>query len=102
VEGFLPIGSDQYLDPDHSFGVVRAKIIVERPSSVDETALFVVDPRNGDAPGFLGRKLLRRMGTALLSFVPGVLSQASKNGGVLLPDEFDLCPPKVLTYSWRC
>jgi MoxR-like ATPase len=45
----------------------------------------------------LGRKLLRRHGTALISFVPGVLSQAYKDGRVLLLDEFDLCPPKVLS-----
>jgi MoxR-like ATPase len=44
----------------------------------------------------LGRKLLRRSGTALLSFVPGVLSQAYRDGRVLLLDEFDLCSPKVL------
>jgi hypothetical protein len=51
VEGFLPIGwSDEYLDPDYSFGVVRAEIIVELPSSVDGAALSVVDPRNRDAP----------------------------------------------------
>jgi MoxR-like ATPase len=44
----------------------------------------------------LGRKLLKRRGTAFLSFVPGVLSQAYKEGRVLLLDEFDLFPPKVL------
>jgi MoxR-like ATPase len=36
---------------------------------------------------------------ALLSLVPGVLSQAYKNGGVLPLDELDLCPPEVLTYT---
>jgi MoxR-like ATPase len=45
----------------------------------------------------LGRKLLRRQGTALLKFVPGVLTRAYHKGRVLLLDEFDLCPPKVLS-----
>jgi hypothetical protein len=45
----------------------------------------------------LGRKLFRRHGTTLLKFVPGVLTRAYHKGRVLLLDEFDLCPPKVLS-----
>ncbi|KAA6394275.1 MAG: putative Midasin, partial [Streblomastix strix] len=45
----------------------------------------------------LGRKMLRRRGTSMLSYVPGVLSKAYETGRVLLLDEFDLCPPKVLS-----
>ncbi|KAA6398498.1 MAG: putative dynein heavy chain [Streblomastix strix] len=45
----------------------------------------------------LGRKMLRRKGTSMLSYVPGVLAEAYGKGRVLLLDEFDLCPPKVLS-----
>ncbi|KAA6368408.1 MAG: hypothetical protein EZS28_036065, partial [Streblomastix strix] len=45
----------------------------------------------------LGRKMLRRRGTSMLSYVPGVLAEAYEKGRVLLLDEFDLCPPKVLS-----
>ncbi|KAA6379758.1 MAG: hypothetical protein EZS28_024715 [Streblomastix strix] len=46
---------------------------------------------------FLGRKMLRRKGTSMLSYVPGVLAEAYEKGRVLLLDEYDLCPPKVLS-----
>ncbi|KAA6366094.1 MAG: hypothetical protein EZS28_038379, partial [Streblomastix strix] len=45
----------------------------------------------------LGRKILRWRGTSMLTYVPGVLADAYKSGRVLLLDEFDLCPPKVLS-----
>ncbi|KAA6379601.1 MAG: hypothetical protein EZS28_024872, partial [Streblomastix strix] len=45
----------------------------------------------------LGRKMLRRKGTSMLSYVPGVLAEAYEKGRVLLLDEFDLCPPKVIS-----
>jgi midasin (ATPase involved in ribosome maturation) len=45
----------------------------------------------------LGRKMLRRRGSALLSFVPGVLTDAYTKGYVLILDEFDLATPRVLT-----
>jgi MoxR-like ATPase len=44
----------------------------------------------------LGRKLLRQSWTALLTFIPGVLTHAYTTGRVLLLDEFDLCSPKIL------
>ncbi|KAA6370672.1 MAG: hypothetical protein EZS28_033802, partial [Streblomastix strix] len=45
----------------------------------------------------IGRKMLRRKGTSMLSYVPGVLAEAYEKGRVLLLDEFDLCPPKVIS-----
>jgi midasin (ATPase involved in ribosome maturation) len=45
----------------------------------------------------LGRKMLRRSGGALLSFIPGVLTDAYVKGYVLILDEFDLATPRVLT-----
>jgi midasin (ATPase involved in ribosome maturation) len=41
--------------------------------------------------------MLRRKGGALLSFVPGVLTDAYVKGYVLILDEFDLATPRVLT-----
>ncbi|KAA6403417.1 MAG: hypothetical protein EZS28_001045, partial [Streblomastix strix] len=45
----------------------------------------------------LGRKMLRRKGTSMLSYVPGVLAEAYEKGRVLLLTGFDLCPPKVIS-----
>jgi midasin (ATPase involved in ribosome maturation) len=45
----------------------------------------------------LGRKMLHRSGGALLSFVPGVLTDAYVKGYVLILDGFDLATPRVLT-----
>jgi hypothetical protein len=45
----------------------------------------------------LGQKMLRRSGGALLSFVPGVLTDAYVKGYVLILEGFDLATPRVLT-----
>ncbi|KAA6368660.1 MAG: hypothetical protein EZS28_035813, partial [Streblomastix strix] len=45
----------------------------------------------------IGRKMLIRKGTSMLSYVPGVLTIAYKTGRVLILDEFDLCPLNVLS-----
>ncbi|KAA6396296.1 MAG: hypothetical protein EZS28_008170, partial [Streblomastix strix] len=45
----------------------------------------------------LGRKILQRKGISILSYVTGVLAEAYEKGRVLLLDEFDLCPPKVIS-----
>ncbi|KAA6377565.1 MAG: hypothetical protein EZS28_026909 [Streblomastix strix] len=45
----------------------------------------------------LGRKIVRKKGTSILSYVPGVLAEAYEKGRVLLLTGFDLCQPKVIS-----
>ncbi|KAA6362792.1 MAG: hypothetical protein EZS28_041681, partial [Streblomastix strix] len=45
----------------------------------------------------LGRKMLRRKGTSMLSYVPDILAEAYGKVQVLLLDEFYLCQSKVLS-----
>jgi midasin len=68
----------------------------------DQERLSFAFSKQTEVSDLVGRKLLQRKGTSILTFAFGVLARAYREGRFLLLDEFDLCPPAVLASlnSW--